>query len=317
MAHDPVVFISSTSDDLKEHREQAAKAASASGFSPRMMEYFPASGHTPTLEACLEKVTEAEVVVVLGQVGDPRLEEDNWVTIPAGTFQMGAQKQNKNGQNYDPEVYDDQAPVHDVTLSLFRIRRFPITVQEFDWFIKKGGYSARKYWAEGYGKFEEPEDWERQKQYPNRSVVGVSWFEAAAYCSWAGVRLPTEAEWERAARGPEGTRYPWGNEPPLDASRANYDISIGHPTPVGLFPNGSTSEGLCDMLGNVWEWCGDWFGLYKTGSQENPAGPKEGDSKVLRGGAWNNIPQSVRVSNRLRFEPTFRYVLIGFRCVGE
>ena len=235
--------------------------------------------------------TRIEAADALGQVGDPRLEEDHWVTIPAGTFRMGAQKQNKKGQNYDPEAYDDESPVHDVTLPAFRIGRFPVTVQEFDSFIKNGGYSARKYWAGGYGEFEEPEDWERQKQYPNRPVVGVSWFEAAAYCSWAGGRLPTEAEWERAARGPEGTRYPWGNEPPLDASRANYDNAIGHLTPVGLFPSGSTPEGLCDMLGNVWEWCGDWFGPYETGSQENPAGPKEGDSKVLRGGSWNYNPR--------------------------
>jgi formylglycine-generating enzyme required for sulfatase activity len=261
--------------------------------------------------------TRIEAADALGQVGDPRLEEDNWVTIPAGTFRMGAQKQSKKGQNYDPEAFDAESPVHDVTLPAFRIRRFPVTVQEFDAFIKNDGYSARKYWAEGHGEFREPEDWERQKQYPNRPVVGVSWFEAAAYCCWAGGRLPTEAEWERAARGPEGTRYPWGNEPPLDASRANYASAIGHLTPVGLFPNGSTPEGLCDMLGNVWEWCGDWFGPYETRWQENPAGPKEGNTKALRGGSWYDLPQGVRVSVRLRDVPTDRYGSIGFRCAGE
>jgi len=285
--------------------------------------------------------TRIEAADALGQVGDPRLEEDNWVTIPAGTFRMGAQKQNRKGRNYDPEADDSESPVHEVTLPTFRIRRFPVTVQEFDSFIKNGGYSARKYWAKGYGmfkepdiknggysarkywakgygKFKEPEDWERQKQYPNRPVVGVSWFEAAAYCSWAGGRLPTEAEWERAARGPEGTQYPWGNEPPLDASRANYGNAIGHPSPVGLFPNGSTPEGLCDMLGNVFEWCGDWFGPYETGSQENPAGPKQGEAnKVLRGGAWNGTPRGVRVSIRVDGGPSARGVFIGFRCAGE
>jgi formylglycine-generating enzyme required for sulfatase activity len=261
--------------------------------------------------------TRIEAADALGQVGDPRLEEDNWVTIPARTFWMGAQKQSKKRQNYDPDAHDDESPVHDVTLPPFRIGRFPVTVQEFDSFIKNGGYSARKYWAEGYGKFEKPEDWERQKQYPNRPVVGVSWFEAAAYCSWAGGRLSTEAEWERAARGPEGTRYPWGNEPPLDASRAHYGGDIGHPSPVGLFPNGSTPEGLCDMLGNVWEWYSDWFGPYETGSQANPAGPKEGGSKVVRGGSWLSYPRIVRVSVRSRNEPSVRNSGIGFRCVGE
>ncbi len=260
--------------------------------------------------------TRIEAADALGQVGDPRLEEDHWVTIPAGTFRMGAQKQTEKGPNYDPEAFENESPVHDVTLPAFRIGRYPVTVQEFDTFIKNGGYSARKYWAGGYGEFEEPENWERQKQYPNRPLVSVSWFEAAAYCAWAAGRLPTEAEWERAARGPEGTRYPWGNEPPLDASRANYNHA-GHPSPVGLFPNGSTPEGLCDMLGNVWEWCSDSYVPYETGSQANPAGPKEGDSKVLRGGSWDDDPLHVRVSDRLRLEPTVRDGGIGFRCVGE
>jgi len=204
-----------------------------------------------------------------------------------------------------------------VTLRGFRIQKSPVTVQEFSAFLADGGYSARKHWPEGYGQFTEPEDWERQKQYPNRPVVSVSWFEAAAYCSWAGGRLPTEAEWERAARGPAGARYPGGNEPPLDPSRANYDVNVGHPTPVGPFPNGSTTEGLCDMLGNVWEWCGDWFGPYQTEVQENPSGPKHGDAKVGRGGAWNSNPRYVRVSNRLRNGPAYRYDDIGFRCAGE
>ncbi len=260
-----------------------------------------------------------EAADLLGQVGDPRLDEDNWVAIPPGTFHMGAQKASEEGRNYDKEAYDDESPVHDVTLRGFRIRRYPVTVQEFDVFVKGRGYSARKYWVEGYGKFEAPEDWERQKGYPNRPVVGVSWFEAAAYCAWAKGRLPTEAEWERAARGPEGGRYPWGNEPPLDPSRANYyhDKAVGHPTPVGLYPKGDTSEGLCDMLGNVWEWCGDWYGPYEAENRDNPGGPKVGDSKVLRGGSWNNIPLLVRVSYRIRLGPSIRYYNFGFRCAGD
>jgi formylglycine-generating enzyme required for sulfatase activity len=282
-----------------------------------------ALGVFETRAAAIAFDVRLEAAEALGAVGDPRLEEDNWVTIPPGTFHMGAQKGDKKGRNYDPEVWDDESPVHAVTLRGFRIRRFPVTVQEFATFIADHGYSAREHWTEGFGKFTEPEDWERQKQYPNRPVVGVSWFEAAAYCSWAGGRLPTEAEWERAARGPAGARYPWGDEPPLDPSYANYSAAgVGHPTPVGLFPKGNarwpqSSAGLCDMLGNVWEWCGDWFGPYQAEDQENPTGPQEGEARIMRGGAWDNYPQFVRVSLRNWYEPTFRLDSIGFRCAGE
>ena len=260
--------------------------------------------------------TRIEAADALGQVGDPRLEEDNWVTIPPGIFYIGAQKGNEKGRNHDPEAYGDESPAHAVTLRGFRIRRFPVTVQEFAAFVADHGYSAREHWTEGFGKFMEPEDWERQKQYPNRPVVGVSWFEAAAYCAWAGGRLPTEAEWERAARGPAGSRYPWGDEPPLDPSYANY-TGVDHPTPVGLFPKGNTSEWLCDMLGNVYEWCGDWFGPYQAEDQENPTGPQEGTAKILRGGAWYQYPRGVRVSFRDGVGPAVRVVGIGFRCAGD
>jgi formylglycine-generating enzyme required for sulfatase activity len=321
-------------DDLGDQPKLADLVRSAALLSAMMrdlsrMEYKP---RTPAYERTVKEVMkifetgEAESIGIgkrieaadlLGQVGDPRLEEDNWVTIPAGAFHMGAQNRNKNGRNYDPKAYDNEAPVRQVTLRRFRIGRFPVTVQEFGVFIAAGGYSARKYWVEGFGKFRAPEDWERQKQYPSRPVVGVSWFEAAAYCSWAGGRLPTEAEWERAARGPKSSRYPWGDEPPLDTSRANYSMAVGHPTPVGLFPKGQSSEGLCDILGNVWEWCEDWFGPYETGSQENPGGPKYVVLKVVRGGSWYDDPRLVRVSSRFRDGPSGRGFNFGFRCARE
>jgi len=238
-----------------------------------------------------------EAADLLGQVGDPRLKQDNWVTIPASTFLMGAQKRNQKEPNYDPEAYDDESPVHEVSLPAFRIQRYPVTVQGFGDFVAEGG--------------SEPEDWERQRQYPNRPVVGVSWFEADVYCRWKGGRLPSEAEWERAVRGPQGARYPWGNRTPLDSSRANYDMSVGHPTPVGLYPKGNTAEGLCDMLGNVWEWCEDWFGPYQAD------GRSERKYKVIRGGSWNYVAGYVRASVRDGDVPTGRSDYVGFRCVGE
>ncbi len=155
-----------------------------------------------------------EAADALGQVGDPRLEEDTWITIPAGKFRMGAQK--GKGRNHDPEAYPDESPVHEVTLKAFRIRRYAVTVQEYATFVEHKGYATQPYWpAGGFGQFQEPEDWEAQQKYPNRPVVSVSWFEAAAYSAWFGGRLPTEAEWERAARGPRSARHPWGDQPAL------------------------------------------------------------------------------------------------------
>ena len=128
---------------------------------------------------------------------------------------MGAQKTDPSKPNYDPEAYDDEGPVCVVTLGAYRIGRYPVTVTEYRRFLESGGYADPRYWtAGGHGRRQAPDHWEEQVQFPNRPVVGVSWYEALAYCRWAGGSLPSEAEWERAARGTEGRRFPWGNGPP-------------------------------------------------------------------------------------------------------
>ena len=237
----------------------------------------------------------------------PKPPPDNFVTIPAGTFWMGAQKSDENDRNYDPEALDNESPVHQVTLKEFRIARFPVTVAEFARFIDSGGQGAES----------QPDNWLDQQKNSALPVVGVNWFEASSYCTWAGLRLPTEAEWERVARGPESARYPWGGHPPLDESRANYGSKIGHPTAQGHYPNGRSLEGVEDLLGNVWEWCGDWYADYSGDSEENPAGGKLGESKILRGCSWSDDPEFVRVSYRDWSAPSTRYLVIGFRCAGE
>ena len=250
----------------------------------------------------------------------PTRRGDTLVTIPAGTFWMGAQKTEKNGRNYDPEADadDSESPVHQVTLKSFRIAPFPITVKEFARFVDSNGYQQEKHWgAGGFGAAKGPDDWADQQKNQQWPVVGVSWFEASAYCASVGLRLPTEAEWERVARGPSSARYPWGDKPPLDQSRANYDNKFGHPTPAGQYSSGRSAEGIDDLLGNVWEWCSDWYGGYSGASEENPAGAEAGKHRILRGGSWNNIPRNARVSNRGRYEPAKRYVSIGFRCAGD
>jgi formylglycine-generating enzyme required for sulfatase activity len=234
-----------------------------------------------------------EAAEALCQAGDPRLTEDDWVTIPAGTFLMGAQRKRENKPGYDPEATEYDSSVREVTFEKpFQIGRYPVTVEEYKRFVED----------ETNGPKSAPRDWDEQILHPNRPVVSVTWFDAVAYCKWIGARLPTEEEWEYAARGTEARKYPWGNQPP-DASRANYnDAGIGKPTPVGLFAAGNTPEGVADMAGNVWEWTGTEY---------------DKDSKVVRGASFGNDARNLRAADRLRNEPVDRLDNIGFRCVRE
>jgi serine/threonine-protein kinase len=190
-----------------------------------------------------------------------------------------------------------------VELNAYEIAKYPVTVEEYTRFVEEGG--------------REPVEWDKQVLYPNRPVVYVSWYDAVAYCAWARVKLPTEAQWERAARGQEGRRFPWPHGEP-DANRANYrDTGIGAPTPVGLFPLGATPDGICDMAGNVWEWVSDWYAAYPKRKQRNPTGPEKGSDKVLRGGSWSNYALNLRAAYRVRYVPDYWYYNIGFRCARE
>jgi formylglycine-generating enzyme required for sulfatase activity len=255
----------------------------------------------------------------LGQAGDPRFaarEADRlWVTIPAGEFWMGAQKTKPRGRNYDPEADDEkapEAPVHRVHLASYRIGRYPVTVDQYRLFVENGGYELPQFWdAGGHGQFTEPEFWHEQLPHPNWPVAGVSWFEAQAYCHWTGCRLPTEAEWERAARGGDDRRFPWGNEEP-DETRMNYQIKVRHPTPVGVYPGGTSAEGVADLAGNVSEWCQDFYGPYSAQGTRRPTGSTE---RIARGGGWASYAWDCRVSCRGRLGPSVRAAL-GFRVVS-
>lgn len=262
--------------------------------------------------------TAIQAAEAWGQAGDPRFAGDcggNWAEIPPGAFWMGSQKSNPKGRNYDPEAAGDESPVHAVTLDAYRIGRYPVTVGEYAGFVAEEGYRSERYWkAGGFGRWDAPKEWEQQLRHPTRPAVGLSWFEAAAYAQWAGGRLPTEAEWERAARGQEGRIFPWGASPPAK-DRLNFDDNVGAPTPVGVYPRGASPEGICDLAGNVLEWCQDWFGRCPDRDQTNPAGPPSGGSRSLRGGAWNVSAWYCRSSYRLRYQPVYRLFNIGFRMV--
>jgi formylglycine-generating enzyme required for sulfatase activity len=223
------------------------------------------------------------------------------VVVPAGEFLMGSES-----------GYPNERPVHRVFVDAFALAQHPVTNVQYERFVRESGHRV-PYLDDPQAKLD---NWDREKRvYPagheQHPVVLVSWHDAQAYCEWAGGRLPTEAEWEKAARGGlEGKLYPWGDE--INPGLANYDNRDGT-TPVGSYsPNG---YGLYDMAGNVWEWAADWYDAkyYQHSPQQNPQGPETGTVHVLRGGAWLLFPQFCRVAYRFRNSPDFRFTLIGFR----
>jgi formylglycine-generating enzyme required for sulfatase activity len=223
------------------------------------------------------------------------------VMIPAGEFLMGSES-----------GYPNESPVHPVFLDAFALAQHPVTNAQYERFVRETGHRV-PYLDDPRA---EATNWDREARiYPaghaQHPVVLVSWRDAQTYCEWAGGRLPTEAEWEKAARGGlEGKLYPWGDE--INPSLANYDNRDGT-TLVGSYP--PNDSGLHDMAGNVWEWVADWYDTtyYQRSPQQNPQGPEKGTVRVLRGGAWLLFPQFCRVAYRFRNSPDFRFNLIGFR----
>ncbi len=152
--------------------------------------------------------------------------------------------------------------------------------------------------------------------YSDHPVVYVTWQSAMDYCVWSGGRLPTEAEWEKAARGTEGQKFAWGNNSAAP-ELVNADNTIGDTTPVGQYPQGTSPYGVLDMGGNVREWIWDWYDpyYYQYSSEDNPAGPAEGEKKVLKGASFSDIYRFSRPANRLAHDPTSPGANRGFRCV--
>jgi formylglycine-generating enzyme required for sulfatase activity len=227
------------------------------------------------------------------------------VLIPAGEFWMGSP---------DNEGQEDEHQRHRVYLESYFMDRFEETVSRYAEFLRSTDRQAPDYW-----------DQVNTSQHGNLPVVGVDWHDAEAYCLWAGKRLPTEAEWEKAARGTDGRTYPWGNEQPTPML-ANFgkQYERGNPyneslAPVDSYEAGKSPYGLHNMAGNVWEWTADWYDghFYTQSPQRNPKGRPSGTDKVIRGGSWFHIPADLRSTNRFRVIPTKRYNSIGFRCAQD
>jgi formylglycine-generating enzyme required for sulfatase activity len=219
-------------------------------------------------------------------------------------------------------MFGDEFPPHLVALDGFWIDRTEVTNAQYRQCVEAGACQAPAAcdWGEpAYGEVAKA----------GHPVVCLDWFGAAAYCEWAGARMPTEAEWEYAARGPQGLEYPWGNE--FDGTRLNYcdvnceeswadeavDDGYADTAPVGSYPGGASWCGAVDMAGNVWEWVADWYGGYPSEDQTNPVGPTIGDRKVLRGGGWHNSQSDVRTARRGTGTLQYRAHNVGFRCAGQ
>jgi formylglycine-generating enzyme required for sulfatase activity len=251
------------------------------------------------------------------------------VRVPRGDLLMGSEAG-------EPE----EAPVHRVTVAAFSIDRFEVTNEQFAEFVRRTGHvtdSERSgvgwHW-DGTWRESRGADW-RHPRGPGSSIVGldrhpvvqVSWNDATAYCRWRGARLPTEAEWERAARGAGDRVYPWGDESPR--GRASYgrdtccraDAGDGflHTAPVGAFPRGRSPFGVDDLAGNVWEWVEDWFDarFYARSPVHDPVNSLGTLRKVIRGGGWGNDAAGLRSTLRHANPPDIGLSMVGFRCADD
>ncbi len=257
---------------------------------------------------------------------------ENMIMVPGGPFLMGVDKKvNVDTEKMTKrqriryavsrEAFHDEGPAHNVILDPFHIDTYEVSNKKYAEFMKATDHSAPAYW----------DDHKRNK--PDQPVSGVNWFDANEFCSWSNKRLPTEAEWEKTARGPESLKYPWGND--LDATKANIGRKQEFTANVDAYPAGKSHYGAYSMAGNVYEWVSDWYdpNYYKTSKElVNPTGPKEGvflsatgtyvdryatgRKRVIRGGSWYAPAASATTTHRFWNDPMNNSygVGLGFRC---
>jgi sulfatase modifying factor 1 len=246
------------------------------------------------------------VETIKGQDGAPM------ILIPAGPFTMGSN-----------DGLPSERPEHSVTLDSYYIDQYEVSMRLYGAFLLAAKHDAPSTW-----------DDEAATTVGDRPAVGMGWADAAAYCAWAGKRLPTEAEWEKAARGTDGRRYPWGHmQPFVDIANYNRGVWVSEAVTLvgvaggvegmsvrhGLKDGGKSPYGLHHMAGNAAEWVSDWYDreYYAKSPDKNPTGPATGEKKVLRGGSWADLPVALRVSARMSAEQDFQDRTIGFRCAKD
>ncbi len=218
--------------------------------------------------------------------------------VPGGTFKMGSQP------------YSDEEPVHPVMLAGYWIDQTDVTNAMYAGCLDEGSCQPPVR-SNSYSR----PDYFRNRQYATFPVIYVTWADATSYCAWAGRHLPTEAEWEKAARGSDGRIYPWGNALPHEGM-LNYYYVVGDTSAVGSYPADKSPYGALDMAGNVREWVADWYapGYYANAPGANPTGPASGTQRVVRGGSWLANEFFIRSALRVFYAPDVAFFNLGFRC---
>ena len=248
---------------------------------------------------------------------NPLTPPDGMVFVPAGEFTMG-----------DDSGGIGAKPAHHVSLDAYYIDKYEVTNAEYFSFWMTVGAENSAFTPVSYGEHVGIGDWpEIAQEKPNYPVVGISWDAADAYAKWANKRLPTEAEWEKAARGTDERIWPWGNAFFVSIRGANVHANVWNGkdgydnvlAPVGNYPTGASPYGVFDMGGNVWEWVADWFSesYYHRSPSRNPTGPEVGSRRVVRGGSWANGPQLARCMTRMGHHPAIGTSFIGFRLAKD
>ncbi len=295
---------------------------------------LPATAPLPTIAV----VPTASDAHPLGESRVRLADQAVMMYVPSGRFVMGSDSQavaaaRKLCRQYSGKdaigvctqaAFENEYPAHPVSLDGFWLDRNEVTNSQYQRCAEAGACtppveSGSYYRTSYYG----------DPAFANHPVIWVRQEQAAEYCRWAGGRLPSEAEWEYAARGPEARIFPWGNE--FDGSRLNYcdrncdagpndpavDDGYADTAPVGSYPAGASWVGALDMAGNVREWAADWYGKYPDGEQVNPQGPQSGEGHIPRGGAWLDKPDDVRSANRGENSPDYTRHKVGFRCAMD
>lgn len=260
-----------------------------------------------TIEA--EEHTEPETPILRN------LDGMTLIPIVEGKVWIGCDESNNAGF----DCWADELPLHQVWVDAFWMDKFEVSNAQFARCVKAGACQTPYYLRSAT----------REEYYPNPDFadyprVAVSWFEAEAYCNWVGGRLPTEAEWVRAARGEDKRVYPWGDQPPTCELANSLEVKtglmcVGDTARVGSYPLGASPFGVMDLAGNVWEWTADWYhgGYYSFSPEENPQGPEQGGTKVVHGGGFDYSLDRLRIAYTSDHDPREHKIGFGFRCVMD